>query len=124
MFSTSTHTRPQRRLTARGTGARVRRLALTLTAVTCGLLVSASVPAFARPVPPDFRGAVSAGGAPTSAGVPVAHPRTAVRLVTVNGMPGWEVAWIAIGAAVFAAAVAVLAYRALAARRSAQLATA
>jgi len=123
MFSTFTHTRPQRRLTARGTGARVRRLALTLTAVICGLLVSASVPAFARDIPPEVSAGPTGPAAPAGGGVP-AHPRTPVRLVTVNGLPGWEVACIAIGAAVFAAVVAIIAYRALASRRADQLTTA
>ena len=35
----------------------------------------------------------------------------------VGGMPGWQIALIAIGSALFAAAAAVLTYRILAARR-------
>jgi hypothetical protein len=35
----------------------------------------------------------------------------------VGGMPGWQIALIAIGSALFAAAAAVLIYRILAARR-------
>lgn len=123
MFSTSAHTRPHRWLTARRAAARVRRLALILTTVTCGLLASASVPAFARTIPPEVSDGPIGGAAPASAGFPAAPARTTVRVVTA-GMPGWEVAWIAIGAAVFAAAVAILAYRALAARRPARLTTA
>jgi len=43
---------------------------------------------------------------------------TAVPVVTVvGGMPGWQIALIAIGAALVSAAVAVLAYRAWTARR-------
>ncbi|HEX4093226.1 MAG TPA: hypothetical protein VHZ33_31285 [Trebonia sp.] len=42
---------------------------------------------------------------------------TVTRVVMVGGMPGWEISLIAIAAAVFAAASAVLVYRALAARR-------
>ena len=43
---------------------------------------------------------------------------TAVPVVTVvGGMPGWQIALIAIGAALVAALVAVLAYRAWTARR-------
>jgi hypothetical protein len=124
MFSTSTHTWPQRRLTRRGIGGRLRRLVLIVTTVTCGLIVSA-VPAFARPLPPIVTGADSVGvPAPAGAGSHVARIGTTVRVVTVHGVPGWDVAWIAIGAALLAAAVAVLAYRALAARRSGRLATA
>jgi hypothetical protein len=124
MFSSSTHTRPQRPLTRRGIGGRLRRLVLIVTTVSCGLIVSA-VPAFARPIPPIVTGADSVGvPAPASVGSHVARIRTTVRLVTVHGVPAWDVAWIAVGAALLAAAVAVLAYRALAARRSARLATA
>jgi hypothetical protein len=124
MFSTSTHTWPQRRLTGRGIGGRLRRLVLIVTTVTCGLIVSA-VPAFARPIPPIVTRADSVGvPAPVSVGSHVARIRTTVRVITVHGVPAWDVAWIAIGAAVLAAAVAVLAYRALATRRSARLATA
>jgi LPS O-antigen subunit length determinant protein (WzzB/FepE family) len=39
-----------------------------------------------------------------------------VHTVVVGGMPGWQIALIAIGAALFAAAVAVLADRTWAAR--------
>jgi hypothetical protein len=48
----------------------------------------------------------------------------ATSIVVVGGMPGWEIALIAAGAAVFAAAAAVLTYRAIAARRPAAAATA
>jgi hypothetical protein len=46
------------------------------------------------------------------------------RTVVVGGMPGWQIALIAIGAALVAAAAAVLAYRALATRRQAVTAAA
>ena len=40
-----------------------------------------------------------------------------VRTVVVGGMPGWQIALIAIGAALLAATAAVLAYRAWTTRR-------
>jgi hypothetical protein len=40
-----------------------------------------------------------------------------VHTVVIGGMPGWQIALIAIGAALLAATVAVLAYRAWTARR-------
>ena len=43
------------------------------------------------------------------------------RTIVVGGMPGWQIALIAVGAALLAAAVAVLADRARAARRPAVL---
>jgi hypothetical protein len=46
------------------------------------------------------------------------------RTVVIGGMPGWQIALIAAGAALLAAAVAVLAYRALATRRNAAIAAA
>ena len=48
---------------------------------------------------------------------PSAVVPTVTHIVVVGGMPGWQIALIAAGAALAAAAVAVLAYRALIARR-------
>jgi uncharacterized membrane protein YozB (DUF420 family) len=42
-----------------------------------------------------------------------------VRTIVAGGMPGWQIALIAVGAALLAAALAVLADRALAAHRRA-----
>jgi hypothetical protein len=51
-------------------------------------------------------------------GPPVPGPATGVaRTVVVGGMPGWQIALIAVGAALLAAALAVLADRARTARR-------
>jgi hypothetical protein len=50
--------------------------------------------------------------------------QTFTRVVVVGGMPGWQIALIAIGAALFTAASAVLAYRALTTRRQAVTAAA
>ena len=47
-----------------------------------------------------------------------------VRTIVVGGMPGWQIALIAVGAALLAAALAVLADRVLAARRRAMPVTA
>ena len=47
-----------------------------------------------------------------------------VHSVVVGGMPGWQIALIAVGAALLAAALAVLADRALTARRRAATAAA
>jgi hypothetical protein len=87
------------------------------TAVLFGLalavlgLAAAAPAAFARVVP-----AGQSGGIPASAAVPVA-----TRVVEVGGMPGWQIALIAAGTALIAAALAVLADRARAARRGTEL---
>jgi len=47
----------------------------------------------------------------------LAHFPVPVRTVVIGGMPGWQIALIALGAALLAATTAVLAYRAWAARR-------
>ena len=99
---------------------RIRRLTAFLAGLACAWLglAAASPAAFAQnamiPVPGGGGGEV----APASA-VPVI-----TRVVVAGGMPGWQIALIAIGAAVFAAATAVLVYRALTARRQAVTATA
>jgi hypothetical protein len=53
---------------------------------------------------------------PYTGGTPVAPT---VRVVTENGMPGWQITLIALGAALVAATAAVLLDRARAARRAA-----
>jgi hypothetical protein len=104
------------RTAARRAGARLRRLAGVLAAATCGLLASAAtVPAaFAMPVPGP-----GGGTAPVA---PV--PATTIRVITTGGMAGWQITSIALGAALFAAAAAVLLYRALTARNAASAAIA
>jgi hypothetical protein len=103
---------------ARRRGARLRRLIGVLAAVTCGLLASAAIvpAAFAMVVP------VGGGGGETNGVAPV--PATTVRVVTAGGMAGWQITLIALGAALLAAAAAVLLDRALAARRAAPATTA
>jgi hypothetical protein len=105
------------RAAARNTGARLSRLTAVLAAVTCGLLASAVTvsAAFARVVPPP---AAQYGPAPIA---PV--PATTVRVVTAGGMPGWQITLIALGAALLAAAAAVLLDRARVGRRAASAAT-
>ena len=104
------------RTAARRAGARLRRLAGVLVAATCGLLASAAtVPAaFAMPVPDP--------GGGTARVAPV--PATTIRVITTGGMAGWQITSIALGAALFAAAAAVLLYRALTARNAASAAIA
>jgi hypothetical protein len=97
---------------ARNACARLARLAAVLTAVTCGLLASAAIPAaWARPDPPHLPAYVP----------PV--PATPSRVVITGGMAGWQVTLIALGAAVLAAVAAVIVDRTLATRRSAPAST-
>jgi hypothetical protein len=110
---------PQQRtrpLTARKASARRCRVAGILAAVTCGLMASAATAsaAFARVVP------YGQGGAGRIAPVPA----TTVRVVTAGGMAGWQIALIALGAALVAAIAAVFLDRAVASRRAASAATA
>jgi hypothetical protein len=98
---------------ARKAGARLRRLAGVLAAVTCGLLAAAAIvptAAFARVVPPPGWQGGATGVAPV--------PATTVRVVTAGGMAGWQITLIALGAALLAGAAAVLLDRARAARRA------
>jgi hypothetical protein len=103
---------------------RIRRSVAVVAGLACAWLglVAAAPAAFARIIPlPGEMGPV-----PASAGsgtVPSSGAVTVTRIVMVDGMPGWQIALIAIGAALFAAAAAVLAYRALATRRQAVTAT-
>ncbi len=83
----------------------VRRLAGILAALATALLAAAAAApaAFALPVPPV------SGGDGTQPPL--------VQTVIVGGMPGWQIALIAVAAAVLAAAVAVFLDRARATRR-------
>jgi hypothetical protein len=84
----------------------VRRTAAVLVGLAASVLVvlTGATAAFAYPVPPQ--------GGPAG---PVQPPR--VHTIVTGGMPGWQIALIATGAAVFAAALAVTLDRILAARR-------
>jgi len=103
---------------ARKLGTGLHRFAGVVAAVACGLLASAAIgpaAAFAvtKPVP--------LGGGPAST---VTSSDTTVHVVAAGGMAGWQIAMIALGAALFAAAATFLADRAIAARRAAPATTA
>ena len=94
----------------------IRRIAAALASLAAGLVAFGATPAFARvPIPPD----VSAPPAPVPA-----PARTVTHTVVLGGMPGWQIALIAVGAALLAATVAVLTDRARASRRPAVAAAA
>ena len=98
---------------ARKAGARLRRLAGVLAAVTCGLLATAAIvpaAAFAMVIPPQ-------GGSGGTTGV-TPLPATTVRVVATGGMAGWQITLNALGAARLAAAAAVHLDRARAGRRA------
>jgi hypothetical protein len=87
----------------------VRRVACSLAglaAVALAAFPPAVAAAFATHVPPPGMGDPGKQQVP-----PAAH------VVVVGGMPSWQIALIAAGAAVVAALLAVVAYRAWAARR-------
>jgi hypothetical protein len=86
----------------------IRRAVAALAGLAIVLLAGGATRAFAMVVP---AGAGAGGG-----NVPPAI-HTVTRTVVTGGMPGWQIALIAVGAAVLAAALAVLADRVLAARR-------
>ena len=98
---------PRHWIATRHASARLRRLATVLAAVICGLLASAAaVPAaFARMEPDPGAGYVAPASVPAQ-----------VRTIVAGGMPGWQITLIAAGAALAAAALAVLADRKLTTR--------
>ena len=88
---------------------RIRRLVAVLAGFGAALLMLTAAPAaFAMRLPPP-------GG--TTVSSPLPQVSTVTRTVVVGGMPGWQIALIAIGAALLAATAAVLADRAWAIRR-------
>lgn len=94
---------------------RIRRLAGAVAGLACAWLgLAAAAPAAFASVP--------------RYGNPVSPPAPAVRAVTrtvvVGGMPGWQIALIAAGTALLAAALAVLADRAWSAHRKTALSAA
>jgi hypothetical protein len=86
-----------------------------LTGLAAALVTSAAPPALARMIPPP--------GGPVAAAPPLLTP-TVTRTVLVGGMPGWQIALIAAGAALLAATVAVLLDRARATHRKAAMSAA
>jgi hypothetical protein len=102
----------------------IRRVTAALAGLAGALLAFAAAPAaFARPAPP-------AGElpAPLAAHIhqqaPQAPGPVPIHAVVVGGMPGWQIALIAVGAALFAATAAALLDRAWTARRGSATATA
>lgn len=88
---------------------RIRRFAAALAAFGAAFVMLTAAPAaFAMRVPPP--------GGPM-VGSPLPQTRTVTHTVVVGGMPGWQIALIAAGTAVLAAAVAVSLDRARTARR-------
>jgi hypothetical protein len=94
----------------------IRRLTVALAGLAGALLVyAAAAPAApAQPFPPRAPG-WDKHPPPQSAGI---------HTVVAGGMPGWQIALIAIGAALLAATVAVLVDRAWAAHRKTNIAAA
>jgi hypothetical protein len=93
---------------------RIRRFAACLVAMVAAVAASAlaAPAAFATIAPPAPPGPT----APVTGAI-TKHP-PAVHTVVVGGMPGWQIALIAAGAAVLAAALAVVVDRLLSARRA------
>lgn len=100
---------------------RIRRIATALAGLAVTWLGLVAAPAaFAEPVPPGGGGPGAPGPFGRSPLVNAGHGRgvsTVTRTVVVGGMPGWQIALIAVAAALVAASLAVLAGRARAARR-------
>ncbi len=95
----------------------IRRSAAALAALAGALLAFATAfPAMAATMSVPHYG-------PPASGAP-APPVVVTHTVVVGGMPGWQIALIAAGAALVAAAIAVLAERAGTARRHAVAAAA
>ena len=94
---------------------RIRRATAAAFALALAVLglAAAGPAAFARVVPAGESGGI---------GAPAAIPAV-TRVVVVGGMPGWQIALIAAGAALIAAALAVLADRVRAAHRRTALRT-
>jgi hypothetical protein len=87
---------------------RIRRAIRLLAALASATLaVGIAAPAFAARLRPP----------PGSLHSPPAPPVTRTHTVVVGGMPGWQIALIAVSAAVLAAALAVILDRAWTARR-------
>jgi hypothetical protein len=84
----------------------IRHIAIMLAGLGGAVLAftAAAAPALATVPPPDPDGTTVV-------------PPLATHTVVTGGMPGWQITFIAIGAALFAAVVAVLADRAWVARR-------
>jgi hypothetical protein len=115
----------------------IRRLAAALAALASALLaIAAAAPAAFAVGPPPPVG--PNGYIIPSAGPPIREPhpllppghfvgpvyKVPVHTAVIGGMPGWQITLIAIGAALLAATVAVVVYRAWTTRRKPVTATA
>jgi hypothetical protein len=109
MITQPSHPRLRSGSAMRKGGKRLGRLAAALAAFTVGLLASmaAATAAVASPKP------IQEGGDIT----PI-QTSPVTRTVVVGGMPGWQIALIAAGVSVLAAAVAVALDRGRAARKA------
>ena len=96
---------------------RIRRFAAALAGLAGALVAFGATPAFAMHVPPP-------GSGVTTSSVGTTTTPVEVHTVVVGGMPGWQIALIAVVAAVLAATLAVLVDRSRTARRKAIAATA
>jgi hypothetical protein len=90
----------------------IRRFAAALAGLAGALVAFGATPAFAMHVPPP-----GSGSGVTTSPVGTTPPPVEVHTVVVGGMPGWQIALIAAGAALVAAVLAVLADRTWIARR-------
>ena len=98
---------------------RIRRFAAVLAGLAGALVAFGATPAFAMHEPPP-----GTGSGITTSPVGTTTPPVEVHAVVVGGTPGWQIALIAVVAALLAATVAVLADRTRNARRKAITATA
>jgi len=87
----------------------LRRFAAVVAGLAAALVAFGATPAFAS-LPPGH-------GGPADHAVPAGPPVVQVHTIVTGGTPGWVIALIALGAALLAATVAVLADRARSARR-------
>lgn len=92
-------TRPHR--ATRKSGLHLGRLAAVLGTLTCALL------SFAGAVPAAFAAQIPVPGAGGAYGPVPAGASTFTRVITTGGTPAWQIALIALGAALVAAAAAV-----------------
>ena len=102
-----THSRPP----ARQAGRHLGRLAAVLGVLTCALV------SFAGAVPAAFASPIPVPGPGGAYGPVPGGAATVTRLIMTGGMPGWQIALIAAGAALVAAASAVAVDRTVGRRR-------
>ena len=94
----------------------IRRIAAVLATLAAALVAVSGAP---RPRSPGCRFTRAGGGRRGPGPGRSASVRTVTHTVVLGGMPGWQIALIAAGTALLAAALAVLADRARASHRKA-----